>query len=102
MPKRDRTRQSPLDLPRFGRVIYQRRNDLGLTLNEVGTRAGFASGDYISLIERGKRAPDLDKVPFLADALQMDARTLCELWLRQYQPLAADALGIDADFHGSD
>jgi transcriptional regulator with XRE-family HTH domain len=98
MPKRERARVFPESLPPFGRLIYTQRNRLGMTLNYVGTHAGFKSGDYMSLIERGKRTPDLDRVPQLAKVLLIEPKLLCEAWIRQFHPVAADALGIESVF----
>jgi hypothetical protein len=98
MPKRERVRELPESLPPFGRLIYTKRNQLGMTLNDVGILAGFKSGDYLSLIERGKRAPDLDRVPRLAEALRIEPKLLCEAWILQFHPLAAEALGIESTF----
>jgi transcriptional regulator with XRE-family HTH domain len=94
MPQRERAREYPESLSPFGRLIYTHRNRLGMALHDVGTAAGFRSGDYLSLIERGKRTPDLDRVPRLAKVLLIEPKLLCEAWILQFHPHAAEALGI--------
>lgn len=56
------------DVPSVGRWIRHWRRERGLTLAELGARAGCAPS-HLSLIEQGKREPRLSLVRSLADAL---------------------------------
>ncbi|MGB3412555.1 MAG: helix-turn-helix domain-containing protein [Microthrixaceae bacterium] len=58
--------------------IRSLRNTLGLSLDELGERAGL-SASTISRIETGKRTISLDILPTLARALQVDLDSLLDM-----------------------
>lgn len=76
-------------LPEF---IRRRRNELNLTQTDVAQAVGVQSPDFISLIEQGLRNLSLDRIPMLAQVLQVEAVELCKMALEQQFPLLADCL----------
>jgi transcriptional regulator with XRE-family HTH domain len=57
----------------FGKAVYDRRTALGLTVAEVGLRAGMAA-DEIECIEEGGTGPTVALLRRLAAALDADVR----------------------------
>ena len=57
----------------IGESIRIRRNDLGLTQNELAARSGTRER-FISEIERGKETAEIGKVLDLLDALDLEIR----------------------------
>lgn len=65
--------------------VRNRRRDLNKTQRTVADRVGVTS-DFISLVESGERRMDLDKIPQLADALEVDRTELCRRALAERAP----------------
>lgn len=65
--------------------IRHRRDFLGKTQKVVAEAVGVTP-DFIALIEAGERRLDLDKVPLLADALEVSRTALCQQALRERAP----------------
>jgi transcriptional regulator with XRE-family HTH domain len=59
----------------FGSRVRTRRNELGLTQEELADRAEL-HWTYLGGIERGVRNPALQKIVLLAAALEIDAGDL--------------------------
>lgn len=76
----------------FAEIVRRRRRQLGFTQAQVAANLGFKSADYICLIEQGLRNIDLDKVPLLAEILQLDPIGLSKLALVQQYPVFARSL----------
>jgi len=55
---------------RFGKRLKELRMSKGLTQEQLAEKAGV-SADFISLIERGYRAPSFETIQMLAKALQV-------------------------------
>ncbi|MFI0925308.1 Scr1 family TA system antitoxin-like transcriptional regulator, partial [Streptomyces sp. NPDC021012] len=53
----------------FGEILKERREEAGLTQNELGRRV-FVSGAYIGLFEQGIRKPQLDVAVRIDETLQ--------------------------------
>jgi transcriptional regulator with XRE-family HTH domain len=53
------------------RLLRERRESLGLSMNEVARRTGLAQ-QTVSFIERGMRMPTLDTLLRIAAALDLD------------------------------
>ena len=78
----------------LGNLIRQRREALGLTVREVGERAGM-SGGYVSQIENGKVGiPTPNKLRFLARALRLPELALVQAigFLQDNEQALADVL----------
>ena len=69
----------------FSRLIRCRREELNLTQAEVAEQVGLTT-DAITLVELGYRRLDLDRIPALADALQLNRRKLCRQALQERAP----------------
>ena len=54
----------------FARVLRQKRNELGLSQEELGFRAGIAMR-YVSLLETGKRQPTLSTLASISKSLNI-------------------------------
>ena len=79
--KRDLTKETKLST-----FLKSRRAELGITQVEVARAIGIASPDFISLVEQGTRKIDLDRIPRLADVLQVNNSDLCKLALSEAYP----------------
>jgi len=62
----------------FGRVVRQRRIDIGLTQEQLGFEAELRR-TYISIIELGQQQPSLNTIFKLARALQISPGRLIGL-----------------------
>jgi len=60
---------------RFGLAIKQRRQELGISQEELSFQAGLHR-TYISDIERGSRNPSLENIEKLAKALKISVSAL--------------------------
>ena len=83
--------------PRFHEVIKTRRQDLNLTQLQVAQGVGVQSPEFIGMLEKGAHIPggrrlDLNKVPRLADTLQLNRKDLVRLALFEVAPVAAITL----------
>jgi transcriptional regulator with XRE-family HTH domain len=77
---------------RFGELIRQRREQLGMSQTEVARRVGIGSPEFVGMVETGKRPVPLDRVPALAEALQLDRVNLCKEALSERHPVLYHAL----------
>jgi transcriptional regulator with XRE-family HTH domain len=77
---------------RFGSNLRHLRKDLELSQEELGFRAGLHRTE-ISLLERGERAPGLDTLAKLSDALEAPITSLLDEigWQGDSEPVAAVA-----------
>ena len=69
----------------FCRLIRHRRQQLNLTQAEVADKLGVTA-DCVTLVELGYRRLDLDRIPVLADALNLNRRQLCRQALQERAP----------------
>ncbi len=70
----------------LAQLISARRRDLGKTQAEIAKAVGFSSPEFIGMVEGGIRTMDLNKIPRLADALQLDRADLCRMALYEEHP----------------
>jgi transcriptional regulator with XRE-family HTH domain len=70
----------------FCENIRQRRLELGRTQREVAAAIGISSADFISLVEQGHRRLELERVPALAQVLELDPALLCRQALEARAP----------------
>ena len=85
MPTRLKGTPSPFQIR-----IRERRQELkeskGLTQTDIANAIGIASPEFITMLEQGRRNLDLNKVPRLADILELDRKELCKLALYEAAP----------------
>ena len=74
--------------------IRARRRELSLTQADVARSCGLASCDFIGLVEAGHRRLQLERIPRLAEVLEVHPRFLCLLALRSWSPRFAAALAL--------
>ena len=79
-------------MPKFHEVIRNRRRQLQRSQREVARAVGIQSADFISLVEKGQRRIDLDRIPALAAVLDLDVHQLCRQALALSAPRMAEAL----------
>jgi transcriptional regulator with XRE-family HTH domain len=68
-------------------IVQQRRLALQKTQQQIA-EAAECSPEMISMIERGRRSPDLDAAQQLADALGLDRAYLIKIVLKRQNPEA--------------
>jgi transcriptional regulator with XRE-family HTH domain len=71
------TESRPIDQLILGRRIRHYRNQVGLTLDQLGGVVGKPA-PYLSLLENGRKEPKLNLVMEIASALQVDISDLLE------------------------
>ena len=69
------------DVGKLAKLISARRRDLGKTQAEVAKIMGYSSPEFIGMVESGIRTMDLNKIPRLAEALELDPAELCQMAL---------------------
>jgi len=72
-------------------TIRRRREALGLSQEEVASQLGLTS-DFVGLCERGMRRVGLDRIPQLAEILEVNAKDLAVMALSEEAPLLADVM----------
>jgi transcriptional regulator with XRE-family HTH domain len=82
-------------MPKFGGVVSNllrmRRQQLNLRQRDIAD-ALDVTADYICLVEAGERRLELDRIPELADVLQISRRFLCGWALKERSPYLFDQL----------
>ena len=63
-----------------------------ITLSEIARKIGFPNANIISMFRADQAKVSLDKIPVLAEALQVDVAHLMRLGLEQYWPEPIDAI----------
>ena len=79
--------------------IRTRRRELSLTQADVARSCGLASCDFIGLVESDRRRLQLERIPRLAEVLEVEPRFLCQLALCSWSPRFAAALELPAEDH---
>ena len=63
-----------------------------ITLSEIARKIGFPNANIVSMFRMDQAKVPLDKIPALAEALQVDAGHLMRLALEQYWPNKMDVI----------
>ncbi len=82
MARRGAKEKKLRNVTEFQRTIRERRKELGRSQADIARAIGIDSPEFISMLELGVRRIDLNRVPALARALELDSSTLCQhaLW----------------------
>jgi transcriptional regulator with XRE-family HTH domain len=72
-------------------TLRRRREELGLSQEGIATQLGLTA-DFIGLCERGMRRVGLDRIPQLAQILEVNAKDLAMMALVEEAPQMADVL----------
>ncbi len=73
---------------RLASLIKSRREEIGLTQEQLANRLNLRTGEFISLVEAGKRNIDLNRTPDLARALSVDPKGIVRTALYEQYPSA--------------
>jgi len=68
--------KNPLETPAFGPVLRKIRLAAGLTQEELATRLGYETANYVSCLEIGTRKPTVELLFKIAAALGLKASHL--------------------------
>jgi transcriptional regulator with XRE-family HTH domain len=79
--------QNETTRPTVGAIIRARRIALGYTQETVAAAVGWTAAEMVSLVESGRRSPNLDRIPALARKLELDALELCLVALAESHPI---------------
>lgn len=77
---------------RFRQVLRKRREDLGMTQQSVAKAIGVNSAGFVGMIEAGSRRLDLNRIPRLADVLQLSRKDLIRAALYEEAPTVSQIL----------
>ena len=79
---------------KMAQFLDERIGELGgtITLNEIGHKMGYPRGHIISMFRADQAKVPLDKIPALAEALQVDVAHMMRLGLEQHWPEPIDPL----------
>ncbi|MCE5310914.1 MAG: helix-turn-helix domain-containing protein [Acidobacteriales bacterium] len=69
----------------FGNLLRNRRGQLGLSRVDLASWLGW-SQSFVDVLEAGKRGCDLDDLPRLAGALEVNPATMAQIYLRERHP----------------
>lgn len=83
-----------IDLSRIGAALRAKREQSGLTIYEVGERAGV-TGAYVSALERGNGNPTISVLQKIATAVGADIDM--SILLPEGDPLALALAGLNQD-----
>lgn len=73
-------------LSRFVKHIDRLITESELIQREIADRLGYEKANIITMFKQGTTRVPLDKVPQLADALDVDRVDLINVWLKDYEP----------------
>lgn len=76
----------------LGLYLRDRREGRGLTQAEVAQRLGLASGNLVTMYEKGRRRFRSEKLETYAGILGVDAQELAEKVMEAYHPALKEAL----------
>lgn len=78
------------------KMLRQRREELNLHQADIA-EALDVTPEAVGMWESARRRMSLDKIPALADILELHRRDLCVLWFYEFYPLCyAEVFGKDA------
>jgi hypothetical protein len=77
---------------RMADLLRCRREQLGMSQKQVGFGLGMKSGDFVCLVEAGRRTFPIGQLPELARVLQIPGRDLLHFALIEAHPQLASML----------
>jgi transcriptional regulator with XRE-family HTH domain len=77
--------------PSLSRLIKERRSMLRMTQPQIAERMRVTA-ECVGHWEKGTRRMELDKLPRLAEILQLDEQYVCRLALSEFHPALYDTL----------
>src|ERR1035437_507138 len=92
-----RTRKPPTDDPGpFAKMLLAARHKARKNPAECARDCGL-SRTFLTLIELGKRCPELERAPAIGLAYQANVAELCWAWVCQWAPAAVRYLSLTVD-----
>ena len=92
-----RTRKPPTDDPGpFAKMLLAARHKARKNTAECARDCGL-SRTFLTLIELGKRCPELERAPAIGLAYQANVAELCWAWVCQWAPAAVRYLSLTVD-----
>src|ERR1017187_3016786 len=92
-----RTRKPPVNDPGpFARMLLAARHKAGKNIAACAKECGL-SRTFLTMIEIGKRCPELERVPAIGLAYQANVSELCWAWVCQWAPAAVRYLSLSVD-----
>ena len=92
-----RTRKPPVNDPGpFARMLLTARHKAGKNVTSCAKECGL-SRTFLTMIEIGKRCPELERVPAIGLAYNADVPELCWAWVCQWAPAAVRYLSLTVD-----
>ena len=82
------------NLPPSSRLLTSRRKELSLTQAELARRIGYKNSNFISMLESGASIIPLEKTSAIATALELEAKSLAAMLLKERFPDLANVLGV--------
>ncbi len=86
-----KTKGRPAVAGSVAETIRRRREGLGLSQEEVAEQLGLTA-DFVGLCEKGKRWIGLDRIPKLAEILEVNAKELAVTALSEEAPELAEVI----------
>lgn len=71
---------------RFVRHIDKLINASGKTQRQIAVDMGYDKPNLITMFKQGTTRVPADKVPYLADSLEVDRLDLIRMWFEEYDP----------------
>ena len=69
-----------------GPLIRKKREELGLTQNDVGRALGYRYGNFVGMVEKGNSPFPLEKAIAFADVLEIPRHKLIEAAISELYP----------------
>ena len=96
-----RTRKPPADDPGpFARMLLTARHKSGKNTAVCAKDCGL-SRTFLTMIEIGKRCPELERVPAIGLAYDANVAELCWTWVTQWAPASVRYLAISIDLENN-
>lgn len=83
---------------RFVKHIDRLITDSSRTQRAIAEALGYEKPNIITMFKHGDTRVPLDKVPLLADALEVDRVELINMWLKEYEPAMLDVVQHNLGF----
>jgi transcriptional regulator with XRE-family HTH domain len=68
-------------------IVRERREELGMSLDDLARAVGIRSVDFVAMIEAGHRVIGLNRAPAFAEALSLDVMGFCLCCLFEVSPV---------------
>lgn len=84
----------------FARMLTAGRRKTGLTATQCAKQCHL-SQSFLSYIEKGQRAPELERVPMIAYAYKVLPAELCWAWIVEFAPSSIPHLAVSVNYEAN-